>query len=195
MKLRFRAEDHTYWHRKQRFASVTEVLRAVGIIENSPYLKESGLTRGRYVHKMIYLEHRGRLDHQTVDERLKPYLVAWRKFLSDTGAKVLAGEQIVHSEQLMIAGTYDLMIEFPGVSYPFIFELKTNTRPIWTPAQLAFYRHLNDTQDIGIKSVTLKANGKYKLGSYTVAGTEWYMQIGNFAQTFWAIQKMKGGLK
>ena len=65
--------------------------------------------RGTIVHKILELYDSGTLDYDSVDERLQPYIVAWRKFLDDTGFKVNQEEieMRVFNDERLYAGTLD----------------------------------------------------------------------------------------
>jgi hypothetical protein len=55
---------------------------------------------------------RGVLDEPALDPHLAPYLAAWKIFLKDTGARVVATEVRVAHEQQRYAGTLDKIVEW-----------------------------------------------------------------------------------
>lgn len=101
---------HIYKNNGIVIPSVTSILKDVGIIDFSrvPYKKlEEGRDRGDKVHEMTRLYDLGVLDMSTVDDRLLPYLEAWKRFLRDTGFEIIDIEKRVDSEKYWFAGRLD----------------------------------------------------------------------------------------
>ena len=96
-----------------RLPSVTEILRECRL-EDFSYVDagvlEAAREFGSNVHHACHLHDTGELDWTALDPALVPYLEAWRAFLEDTGAVVIASEQAVVHERLGYAGTPDRVL-------------------------------------------------------------------------------------
>lgn len=115
--LTFDPVRHRYELGGRRLPSVTEIL---GILtertfaEIPPDQLENARRRGTLVHTAVDLYNRDELDETSVSAEISPYLDAWKRFLSETGAIVIASEMRVHHKKLGYAGTLDLILEWNG---------------------------------------------------------------------------------
>lgn len=66
--------------------------------------------RGNAVHLAIHYLVNNRLDWDTVDERIKPRIEAFQKFLGQTGFEVVESELQMFSKKYQFAGTCDLVL-------------------------------------------------------------------------------------
>lgn len=110
----FDAEKHKYFHEGVEVPGVSTILRETKRQPSYDGFNPFYAQKGSYIHRAIELEVAGKLDEATVDERVKPYLVAWRKFKADVVTTVHKTEQAVYHPILNYAGTYDLLITIPG---------------------------------------------------------------------------------
>ena len=95
--------------------------------------------RGRYVATATALCDQGRLDEAELDPVLTPYLKAWKAFLRDSKAEVLAVEEVVGDGHWGYAGTLDRRVRLNGVDC--IIDIKTGDHQAWHALQLAAYQH------------------------------------------------------
>lgn len=153
--ITFREEDHTYWDGDTRYPSVTEILQAEGFIDTTWFDKWSRM-RGLYVHKAIELYNKGELLEEDLDERLAPYLDAWRRFKENSEIKIIASEQIVSNVLWQYAGTLDIFCKING--YESIIDLKSGVVDAATALQLAGYAMTSENYYI-IKRYGLSLKG------------------------------------
>lgn len=113
--LQFDAANHRYTVGGERLPSVTEVLDPLLELDGIPkHVLKAAAEFGTHVHMACDLYDRGVLDEPALDPHLAPYLAAWKIFLKDTGAKVLATELRVLHPQLRYAGTLDKIVVWPN---------------------------------------------------------------------------------
>lgn len=94
--------------------SVLKVCSAADYAGVDPAVLELAAERGRAVHRLIELDGQGRLDEDSLDARLRPYLAQWRQFLAQSGFRPLLQEAQVASRRYGYAGTLDLFGELNG---------------------------------------------------------------------------------
>jgi hypothetical protein len=123
-------------------------------------MTEHHATRGKYAHRAIELYCAGKLDLTTIDDVIKPYLDAFKKFISESGAKVHATEQMVYHPAYKYAGTYDLLISLPGEAPGFltgaVLYLRPNKtyswkliKPLdWPEVQSEWIKAINEYRDL-----------------------------------------------
>lgn len=110
--LTFNEEMHEYRLGDRVLPSVTTILKPMSVYELvPPNILEAAREFGTHVHKMVELEILGLLDEGSLDPALAPYLTGWRKFLRDSGYRVVASEMRLHHPRLGFAGTLDLLLE------------------------------------------------------------------------------------
>jgi len=132
----FRDEDHTYWKDGINYPAVTKVLEEMGFVD-STWFDEYSRTRGAYVHKAVELYNKGELLEEDLDERLAPYLDAWRRFKKNSDIVILNSELQVHSDIYRYAGTLDIECTINGRQA--IIDLKSGIVAPVTALQLAAY--------------------------------------------------------
>lgn len=114
-KLRFEPEGHSYFLGSRELPSVTKLLGPITSFEGvPPETLARAAERGVLVHEATHLWDSGVLDESSVDERLRGYLHAWKQFLSDTGARVIASECQVYHGPRGYAGTFDKALLLKG---------------------------------------------------------------------------------
>ena len=108
--MNFDKNTHTYYtDDKIIIPSCTEILKSFGVIKFYGNENPEKMQLGKYIHRAIELYTIGRLKEETLDEKLKPYLDSYKKFISDTGFKYRYSEKALHSEEYWYACTVDLM--------------------------------------------------------------------------------------
>lgn len=108
--LTFDAEKHKYYRDGFEVPSVSSILRDTKRQPSYDGFNPFYAQKGSYVHRAIELEVAGKLDEATVDERVKPHLVAWRKFRYDFKPVIHATEAWVYHPYRNYAGTFDLLM-------------------------------------------------------------------------------------
>ena len=132
----FRESDHTYWEGTIRYPSVTEILQAEGLVDTT-WFDEWSRTKGTYVHRAIELYNKGELLEKDLDERLAPYLDAWRRFKENSDIDIIDSELVVYSEIWQYAGTLDIFCRINRENS--IIDLKSGAVNAVTALQLAGY--------------------------------------------------------
>ena len=152
------------------------------------------------MHKLCELDDLGKLDPRSIDERLAPYLAAWRKFRRECGFVPHSIEDRVSHEEMGYAGTLDRDGEMNGglTARPTLpgtldlFDIKTTAQlgPEVGP-QLAGYLHAkNRTRPARPLyrrfAVQLRPDGTYRLKEHADASDYATflacLQIWNFRQ-------------
>ena len=134
--ITFREKDHTYWDGTINYPSVTTILQEMGFVD-STWFDEYSRTRGTYVHKAVELYNKGELLEDDLDERLAPYLDAWRRFKQNSDIIILNSELQVHSDIYHYAGKLDMECTING--HQAIIDLKSGIVAPVTALQLAAY--------------------------------------------------------
>lgn len=136
--LTFDAEKHQYRIDGQRVPSVTQVLQGAGLIDTT-WFNDAARTRGTYVAQATEMYDKGTLDYDALDEGLRPYVMAWEKFLVENEVEIKAIEMMVCSEARRYAGTLDRIIAMGGGKYKYVLDIKTGSAAKWHSIQTAGY--------------------------------------------------------
>ncbi len=168
--LTFDEHTHTYRHEGRVVPSVTRILRPLESFDMVPSeLLERAAKFGTAVHKAIHLSLLGRLDWDSVDPALFPYIQAAQKWLVDTGATVLASEQRVYHEGKRYAGTIDVVADIRARlhSHRNVIDWKTSlvAPPTVGPQTWAYQQALKSMEGGKAPSrvcVLLRGDGTYR---------------------------------
>jgi hypothetical protein len=160
--LHFDEGNHKYTVDGVVVPSVTQLLRPISPdFERIPAdVLERKRALGSAVHLACELDDTGELDDVSTHPEVFGYVLAWRKFKSDTGAEVLMNEQRLYHRTLRFAGTLDRLVQVRISMH--------NSYGV----QLAGYQLLIDddtsipTTKLARKGLQLKADGAYKLVPY-----------------------------
>jgi hypothetical protein len=141
--LWFNKDTHTYFRGRRPVGSVTQVLKATGLIGNDiDFVSEDHMWKGSCIHKGIELINKMKLDWETVDDtEVYPYLKAYEQFISATGFQALLVEFPVFDPVLGIAGTLDVEGTFPSGIHA-VIDVKSGTVKPWARIQLSGYDYL-----------------------------------------------------
>lgn len=113
--LTFDPGPHRYALDGVHVPGVTDLLKAaLNFAQVPPEVLAAACERGTTVHRVVELDAQGRLDEDTVDDRVRGHFAQWRLFRRQTGFQVIATEARVHSARFGFAGTLDLLGRFPG---------------------------------------------------------------------------------
>ena len=116
---------HTYTYNGQKLPSITEILRDEGFIDTTFY-DEWSRDKGSHVHMACHYDVTNELDEENLDDEIRPYLAAFRKFMADTGFKVERSEVPGVNTTYLYAGTPDLVGCFPQPTATRRFVLELN---------------------------------------------------------------------
>lgn len=115
MSFAFDQATHTYTLDGRRLPSVTQVLSPLEDFSMVPRdVLEAAREFGQHVHEACDLFDRGELDWLALDPALVPYVEAWRQFILDSGAVVIASELRVYHAKLGYAGSPDKVLAWGG---------------------------------------------------------------------------------
>lgn len=148
------------------YPRVTTILKSCGFIDYSNVPErniEFGMDRGRKAHKALEMWDLGVLNEDSLDERLAPYLKAYKQFRQDTQFLPEMIEQPLFSEAYGYAGTPDRVGDING--HVTVVDIKSGSPEPWHGLQLEAYRHLLG-QCADRVAVYLRPTGKYRLEYY-----------------------------
>ena len=172
MSLIFSPSDHTYTLDGQQLLSVTQLIRAEGLMTGIDWATDEGRERGTAVHQAIHYLSEGDLDLESLDSRVAPYVWACERFMADTQAETLMAEVPLASRRYRYAGTLDWLGWMNGNFT--LLDFKSGAFQPWQEIQLELYRRLvaENADVLGIDErihdvyvVQLKADGGYKIHS------------------------------
>lgn len=159
----FNPETHTYLVNGERYISVTQLLKKVGIIE--PWFFSPGSAeRGKEIHKFTEMIDRGSvLPHSVENGAHRGYISAYRRFLRDTSVKIRDIEKVVVHHPFRYAGTIDRIADLEG---PAIIDIKTGHMQDWHGIQLAAYKLALGEENVRLYGLYIKESGKYHLKEF-----------------------------
>lgn len=166
----FDEASHTYWMDGEQLPSVSELLRPLtdGYLANIPegvlnWKRDLGIA----VHRACELYDLNTLDESALDERIVPYLEAYKRFWVDQQPYWQDIEQIVVEMDARYAGRLDRAGRVGGVQT--IVDIKTSQQIQPSAAiQLWAYAMAYDgmaAPDLAV--LQLKPDGNYKLQRFT----------------------------
>lgn len=123
--VEFDEESHVYTYQGNRLPSVTGILKDEGFIDIAWY-DEWSRDKGSHVHTAIEYDLTGELDEENLDDEIRPYLSAFRKFMAESGFKVQRSEIPQMSTTYHYAGKSDLYGCFPKLTAARRFALELN---------------------------------------------------------------------
>lgn len=164
-RLTFDEENHEYFLDGKAIPSVTYLMQEVGLIDVSKFPDiEYYRERGKAIHKATELWDKGTLDEESVDERVAPYLDAYKRFLGETGFKSDKTEFAGFNESLWFAGMLDKIGDLCGSKA--ILDIKSNAVAPWTGIQLAGYNLIHGGGHLRF-GLALKNDGTYRLKRFS----------------------------
>ena len=154
--------------------SVTQVIGTV-LQDWSAYPQEVLARKrelGTLVHEATSLDSAGELDEDSVDEEVRPYLEAWRRFMREAQPRIVTTECIVHHPIYRYAGTLDNEIILNGKRG--ILDKKTGELDAFVGLQLAAYQEAVDynrkygesKRALARWAIRLRPDATYRLESY-----------------------------
>ena len=172
--LEFDPVPHEYKLDGEVIPSVSQIIDRAGLYgKGKAFFKREHAERGTRVHLATELHDLGTLDMASVaGTKLEGYLVAWQKFLSDTGSEILEIEKRAWAEVdgMKYAMTVDRVLRLPD-GRVFVCDLKSGSKAAKPHgAQVAGYA-IGMEQALGLEidaqmCVYVGPKGKYKVGLY-----------------------------
>ena len=172
--IEFDEANHLYFVDGKPMPSVSSILSPlVDFSRVPPETLEYARQRGTAVHKATELHDLGTLDEESVDEAVRPYLEAWKRFRKETGFVPRLIESRVHHADYGYCGTIDrqgYMTKLAG-SPEAVIDIKTPVQlgPV-VGIQLAAYQEALRSEGIQADlrfAVQLRSDGQYRLTAYT----------------------------
>jgi hypothetical protein len=102
----FNPKSHTYTLGETELPGVTTILREEGLYVPNQYAKKY-MERGRVIHSLTEQLDNGNLDEDFVEDEYKPYINAYKTFLSASGVKYEKIEYPAYHKKYLYAGTID----------------------------------------------------------------------------------------
>jgi hypothetical protein len=165
--LTFDESTHTYYWNGVPIISVTQAIKAAGLIDPTWYTDFSR-ERGRMVHLATQFDDEGDLDEDTLSPIIKPYVLAARRFREDTGFIPQMIEARICVLDHGYAGTLDRYGLMAGKRKALV-DYKTGVVQDWTRMQTAAYSNaLPNGASFERYGVQLKQDGTYKMISFPV---------------------------
>lgn len=164
--ITFDAATHSYWLDGHRLPSVTQILAPLNNFAGiPPEVLAAKAELGTAVHVATELDDANDLIEESVHDRVRPYLEAWRAFKRDSGAQVLASEQQVYHPLHRYCGTLDRVLLIDGAKH--LADIKTSAAlPASVGPQTAAYQlALEDASVIRRSAIQLRDDGTYRVHS------------------------------
>lgn len=163
MNVAFDPANHAYTVDGKRWPSVTQLLREFQLVDDTWFTPEAA-ERGTFVAKAVALDIANNLDESTLDDELRGYVEAARRFRHETAFLVRGCEEVVSCPAYKFAGRIDLRGFFAGAAFlrPALLDMKTGAFAPWMHIQTALYAMCFPTpHETGI--VLLRDDGTYRL--------------------------------
>jgi len=187
-EFRYDPEKHEYWLGDERLPSVTEVLLKAGLVDDT-WWTEFGRVRGSAVHKACELWDLGTLDPKTVDDRIQPYLDAWKRFTEEMEPAWDFGEEPVHDPLWKYAGTLDRLGHVRNQPRATLVDIKTGDPGKATVVQMAAYANAATTRlpsaglTPDLMAVRLQPDGQFRLSIYPFTSVKTHFAVFTAALT------------
>jgi len=166
--------EHRYTVDGRVVPSVTQILKAVGLIDYS-FIPQAVLLeaarRGRLVHQALEYMDRDELDEESVDPQLAGYITACRRFYRESGFVVADIEKRVYNRLYGYAGTLDRTGFLERT--PAVLDLKTGLVLPGHALQLVGYANcLPQPRRFRRIALQLNDDGTYRVHEYPAADFE-----------------------
>lgn len=167
--VHFNPDTHEYFDEAGAWVpGVTEILRKVGVLVPPPVRgMDYYFERGRKGHLALELFDLDNLDELTLDDQLKGYVNAWRKFKEETGFVVENIERIVFNKRLRYAGTLDRIGVLNGRRT--VLDIKTGAVQKGVALQVEGYREALNVEDwyrYDRHGIHVRQDGTYRLTKF-----------------------------
>jgi hypothetical protein len=186
--LRFDPVEHRYFLGSQELPGVS---RIISELSGSPWYTEEGRDRGRDIHLATRYSDEDDL-HLDSCEEISGFVLAWRRFLSESGFVIELIEEPLHSPKFHYAGTPDRV----GVLHAAraVIDIKGGAPEPWHGVQLAGYAQMLQER-YGLPplkrcAVYLHESGTYSLREYREP-EDWFQFLRSLG-TFWWLCRVGG---
>ena len=163
MTFRFVEDTHEYFLDDRRLDGVTEILERSGIADYR-FSNEDAMTRGKYVHAATVMIDRSTLDWDALDDTLRPYCEAYRKFIEDARPEILISERPMYHAAFLYAGCPDRVLMMNGRTV--VVDIKSGVPIPASWLQISAYRELiavnEDIHATQGGTLSLQDDGKYR---------------------------------
>lgn len=195
--LQFDPKKHQYSVSGRVLPSVTQILKAAGLIDYSMIPQDvlrAAAWRGTAVHQALQFMDDGELDESSVPPELAGYIEAARRFYAESGFEVAHNEFRDYHRTYLYAGTMDRTGTFPDGSLA-IVDWKTGLVMPGHGLQLVAYANLL-SRPRAYRRIALKLNddGTYRVHEYPPQNFErdWAVFLSGLACFNWALQYATG---
>ncbi len=167
--ITFEPTKHEYFCEGKKLKNVTGILNACGLMQDYKEVSDgertAAMEKGTHMHTMIALAIEGTLDEEKLDPKLKPYLVAFRKFVAEKKPKFHRTEFIVGTpddkdHDVGWAGTCDAEATIGKVRG--VIDWKSGEKAKWHRVKTYAYRSALPSEVCGRWCVYLGEDGNYK---------------------------------
>lgn len=190
--IEFDPLQHTYTVDGMRYISVTQIIFGMGLYGDvANWFTEESRMRGKYVHQIIAWYLSDELDDYTVDNSLRGYLDAWKRFEVDTGFVPTITEKPLVNDLYLLAGTPDHIGMLNGIES--VIDVKTGGVGPATGLQLAGYELLYG-KPLKRLALSLRGSGKYTLIPFQDEGDRGIF-LAAWALFNWKKNNLKNGSK
>jgi len=165
--LLFQAETHTYTHKGRRLKSVTQIIQDIGFGPDFSHADKIQLEyarqRGNAVDTALVYHYEGDLDPRSVDPAIRNYFEAALRFDRECPGEIVSVHPRLHSLELGIAGTPDLIRFVRGRRA--VIDWKTGAdNPLQTCMYLLLWNMAHPYQPCYERyGLRLRASGRYQL--------------------------------
>jgi len=172
LEFKFDEESHTYTLGDKKLISATGLMKDNGLYPFLKYCTDEHMWRGKKIHEMMEFYHKGTLYIEKLNEDIRGYYFAWKKFEGETGFKALGFEKRMYHPVLQYGATPDV---WGLVGHElWILDYKHGIVQRSTGIQLALYQlALIACGEIGAISrpikrvgIQLRANGTYNIKTF-----------------------------
>ena len=185
-----RDSDHVYRAGDVELPSVTQVIRAAGLMGDTSHYTDEARDRGTAIHLALEYFDQGNLDEDALDPMLRPYLDAYRCFCRDYQPTWTLVEAMRYDSTLRYAGTIDRAGRLKGEKYPYVVDIKSGGPASWHGIQTAAYKLLVradlDSPIVARAGLYVKPDGRYTLVRHPLVDTEeWGVFLGALQTHHW----------
>lgn len=158
--------------------SVTTILRSGGLAPDyraiDPGILATAAQRGVDVHAACEAVDKGLRVEPATEAAYGKYVDAYRQFLADSGATLVACETLVHHPEMGYAGTFDWVGNLNGRRCLVDRKVTAEIHHTYVAPQCAAYAEAwSDSVEEGVRgiySLHLRRDGTYRLREYDYAG-------------------------
>lgn len=147
---------------------VTSVIRGAGLqwIPDDPWYAAFGTA----MHEATRYHDEENLDWDSLDQAIRPRVLAWEKCKSELGIKVLAIEKNVANKTFGYAGRIDRIVRIRGGKA--VLDLASGAVPDWKAIQTALYARCLTSETMERLGLELRDDGNYRVKEFPLSRFE-----------------------